>query len=75
MPPLISHEEALRLGQLSDHAEIEALIERAWQARVERFATQRGGWPAHPIFGRMSEAEWLRWGYLHTDHHLRQFGA
>jgi Protein of unknown function (DUF1569) len=32
-------------------------------------------WPPHPIFGRMSRAAWLRWGYLHTDHHLRQFGA
>jgi hypothetical protein len=32
-------------------------------------------WPVHPVFGRMSHAEWLRWGYLHTDHHLRQFGA
>jgi hypothetical protein len=30
-------------------------------------------WPDHPVFGRMSEAEWLRWAYLHTDHHLRQF--
>ena len=29
----------------------------------------------HPIFGRMSEAAWLRWGYLHVDHHLRQFGV
>jgi len=29
----------------------------------------------HPIFGRMSEAAWLRWAYVHTDHHLRQFGA
>lgn len=28
----------------------------------------------HPIFGRLSSAAWLRWGYLHTDHHLRQFG-
>ena len=37
MPPLISQEEALRLGQIEDHAEIEALVERAWQARVERF--------------------------------------
>jgi biotin synthase len=37
VPPLISQEEALRLGQLEDHAEIEALIERAWQVRVERF--------------------------------------
>ena len=32
-------------------------------------------WPEHPVFGRMSRAAWLRWGYLHTDHHLRQFGA
>jgi Protein of unknown function (DUF1569) len=30
---------------------------------------------SHPIFGRMSDAAWLRWGYLHMDHHLRQFGA
>src|SRR5215216_2591357 len=38
MPPLISREEALLLGEIEDHAEIEALIERAWRARVERFA-------------------------------------
>lgn len=31
--------------------------------------------PPHPIFGQMSHSEWLRWGWLHTDHHLRQFGA
>jgi len=29
----------------------------------------------HPIFGRLSRTAWLRWGYLHVDHHLRQFGA
>jgi hypothetical protein len=28
----------------------------------------------HPIFGDMRDREWLRWGYLHVDHHLRQFG-
>jgi biotin synthase len=38
MPPLITREEALRLGELEDHGQIGALIERAWQARVERFA-------------------------------------
>src|ERR1700689_2256584 len=38
MPPLITRNEALELGELIDHAEIEALIERAWRARVERFA-------------------------------------
>jgi biotin synthase len=38
MPPLITPAEALRLGEVEDHAEIEALVERAWRARVERFA-------------------------------------
>src|SRR5918911_2540030 len=37
MAPLITREEALRLGELEDHGEIEALVERAWRARVERF--------------------------------------
>jgi biotin synthase len=37
MPPLISREEALRLGELEEPAEIEALVERAWRARSERF--------------------------------------
>lgn len=30
--------------------------------------------PTHPMFGPMSEKDWMRWGYLHADHHLRQFG-
>jgi biotin synthase len=38
VPPLITRDEALRLGELEDHAAIEALVERAWEARVERFA-------------------------------------
>src|SRR5205809_471678 len=37
MPPLITRDEALRLGEIAVHAEIEALVERAWRARVERF--------------------------------------
>ena len=37
MPPLITREEALRLGDIEDHAEIEALVERAWAARRDRF--------------------------------------
>ena len=47
------------------------------QALLERVAVQAKGtdWPPHPIFGAMSEGAWLRWGYLHMDHHLRQFGA
>src|SRR5215831_8324952 len=37
MPPLISFEEALAYGELTDHEEIEALVERAWEVRVENF--------------------------------------
>jgi biotin synthase len=37
MPPLISREEALRLGELEDHDAILALVDRAWEARQERF--------------------------------------
>ena len=52
----------------ADVAELEALL--------DEFITRRGtvAGQSHPVFGRMSEAGWLRWGYLHTDHHLRQFG-
>jgi biotin synthase len=38
VPPLITREEALRLGELEGRAEIEALVERAWRVRLERFA-------------------------------------
>jgi len=37
MPPLISFEEALSLGELSDQDEIGALVERAWEVRTDRF--------------------------------------
>ena len=29
----------------------------------------------HPFFGSMRHSDWMRWGYLHADHHLRQFGC
>src|SRR4051794_25997246 len=37
MPPLISFEEALELGALTDHEDIGALVERAWEVRQDRF--------------------------------------
>jgi biotin synthase len=37
MPPLITRQEALALGAITDHGEIEALVERAWQARQDHF--------------------------------------
>jgi hypothetical protein len=52
-----------------DVAEFEALLEAVTAPRPRHYPQP------HPFFGTMSDAEWLRWGYLHTDHHLRQFGA
>src|ERR1700752_1497154 len=37
MPPLITFDEAIELGQVSTQAEITALVERAWQVRSARF--------------------------------------
>ena len=37
MPPLISFEEALELGELTDSADIERLVEVAWQVRQDAF--------------------------------------
>jgi hypothetical protein len=52
----------------TDRRELLRLLER-FTCRPRDFE-----WQPHPIFGPMNEAEWMRWGYLHTDHHLRQFG-
>ena len=55
-------------GFEKDKAELLQIIERfTGSPRDFNFAR-------HPIFAEMSEWEWLRWGYLHADHHLRQFG-
>ena len=45
-------------------------------ARMERFAGNESALDGrvHPVFGRMSGSAWMRWAYLHVDHHLRQFG-
>ena len=49
---------------------------RALLAAMERFRSiadsKRG---AHPMMGSLNREEWMRWGYLHMDHHLRQFGV
>lgn len=41
---------------------------------VRRFCDTTAFSEPHPFFGALSRQEWLRWGYLHADHHLRQFG-
>ena len=53
----------------TDVGTLEALMEAIAGDRT------RLEWPSHPIFGPMSRTAWLRWAYLHTDHHLRQFGV
>jgi hypothetical protein len=53
----------------ADMAELQALVELVTTER------QNIARPPHPIFGSLSEAAWLRWAYLHIDHHLRQFGV
>jgi Protein of unknown function (DUF1569) len=44
---------------------------------IERFARTDRECPdfRHPVFGRLSKAQWMRWAWLHLDHHLRQFGV
>jgi biotin synthase len=37
LPPLITREEALALGEIEDHDEILALVDRAWAARRDQF--------------------------------------
>ena len=51
-----------------DRRELEALIEEFAARGGERFQP-------HPMFGRLTTGEWHRWGWLHTDHHFRQFGV
>lgn len=54
----------------ADMARLEALLTKIAAERSGRLARID-----HPIFGRMSEPAWLRWAYLHADHHFRQFGV
>jgi hypothetical protein len=53
----------------TDLARLESLVTLV-TADARCFDGQR-----HPIFGPMSRSAWLRWAYLHMDHHLRQFGC
>ncbi|MFN7921307.1 MAG: DUF1569 domain-containing protein [Bryobacteraceae bacterium] len=54
----------------ADVSKLVALTEQFSKFGEQEFARCR-----HPMFGQMSLWEWKRWAYLHTDHHLRQFGV
>jgi hypothetical protein len=67
-PELDQHVGGTRPAQFAgDVARLQQLVEHVTSAEPR--------WHVHPRFGRMSDAEWLRWAYLHMDHHLRQFGV
>jgi hypothetical protein len=42
---------------------------------MDALRSRPGPFPPHPLFGPPSRGQWMRWAYLHTDHHLRQFGV
>ena len=67
-----SAREILERPPVSIDAELREL-----EAAMDRFAAQhdRTDWPAHPAFGKLSRRSWGLLGYVHTDHHLRQFGV
>ena len=50
--------------------DLEALLDVVARARTPGCFRGR----RHPALGPLTEAEWHRWAWLHTDHHLRQFG-
>jgi hypothetical protein len=54
-------------------AEFDALVGAAIYG-MEAVASKARWAPSHPMFGPMTAGDWMRWGYLHADHHLRQFG-
>lgn len=52
----------------ADADRLRSLMERVAEATAE------GQWPEHPLFGRLSGAQWGHLSYRHIDHHFRQFG-
>jgi hypothetical protein len=67
VPALKRGTPAMRAGEFeTDRAEAVGEMERF--CRPEQIRVD------HSFFGSMSFEDWMRWGWLHTDHHLRQFG-
>ena len=53
----------------------EFALDRAQLAASSRSLPATREFPVeHPIFGRLTTQQWMRWGYRHMDHHFRQFG-
>jgi Protein of unknown function (DUF1569) len=90
LPPVLMKWMALRSGlrwskniqttpelkrAIAEHSEVEFdILVRAAVDSMEAVARGPCYAPSHPMFGPMTPEDWKRWGYLHADHHLRQFG-
>jgi hypothetical protein len=90
MPPAVSKAFALRSGgqwpkglptppqfkiggsamETSDFASGQEALMQAF----DRFCAAPNLTKDHPFFATMDHPDWMRWGFLHADHHLRQFG-
>ena len=69
MPEIDPQRDGTKPGEFARDRE---RLETGFRAFVKAASEGRCG--LHPFFGALSRDEWLRWGYLHADHHLRQFG-
>ena len=65
--------ELIRALDECPETEFEELVGVA-VAKMEDVAKGTQWAESHPMFGGMTAKDWMRWGYLHADHHLRQFG-
>ena len=72
-PMLVQTVPRLDRAEMPAPAEFAHERERLHEA-FERFLDELSTRHNHPYFGRMTAWDWQRWGYLHADHHLRQFG-
>ena len=48
---------------------------KEWIERMQKNATSPQPYFMHPFFGKMTKEQLGYHAYMHTDHHLRQFGA
>ena len=70
---LSTTQELKRVTEEEPEGELRELVGVAI-ARMEDVAKGTRWAASHPFFGPMTAQDWMRWGYLHADHHLRQFG-
>ena len=72
IPTLAEVDQAAHGTPPADFAsDLAGLVDVMERARMPEFFAGR----RHPALGPLTEMQWMRWAWLHTDHHLRQFGV